>query len=68
MKVKPTDPNACPRFPNDLKRKLKPEGEEVPDGDIYWTRRLLDGSAKLVTDEPTPAAAPSAPIPPLTTR
>jgi len=63
MKVKPVDPSAVIRFPNDPKRLLRAEGEDVPDGDNYWTRRVLDGSVKRV-DEPTGRE----PVTPLTTR
>lgn len=62
MKVKPVDPSAVIRFPNDLRRLLRPEGEEVPD-DNYWLRRVRDGSVVRI-DEPTGRE----PITPLSTR
>lgn len=63
MKVKPSNAGEVVRFPNDRSRVLRAEGEEVPDGDIYWTRRLRDGSVVRV-NEPTG----NEPVAPLTTR
>jgi len=63
MLVKPRIPGSVVRFPGDKTRVLKDEGEDVPGGDIYWTRRLLDGSVVRVD-----APMPNAPIAPLTTR
>lgn len=82
MKVKPATPGDVVRFPSDRSRVLRAEGENVPDGDIYWVRRLRDGSVVRVNDAPAAsehspappaervedAPAASAPIPPLTTR
>jgi hypothetical protein len=42
MRVKPVDPAAVIRDPN-TKRQLPAEGGDVPDDDIYWTRRWLAG-------------------------
>lgn len=39
---------------------LPPEGREVEDADLYWTRRLIDGD--VVKADP-PAAAPAAAAP-----
>lgn len=33
-----------------LKDRLPPEGREVPDGDVYWTRLLLDGDIVLASE------------------
>lgn len=65
MKVRPVDPAAVIRFPNDLAkhRQLAVDGENVPDDDIYWTRRLLAREV-VRCDEPGTLA----PIAPLTTR
>ncbi len=64
MKVKPAVPGTVIRYPGDPKRRLPDEGAEVPDGEVYWTRRLRDGSVVRVDIAPNPAA----PIAPLTTR
>jgi len=62
MKVKPA-PGSTVRFPNDRTRTLRDEGEDVPDDDVYWNRRLRDGSVVRI-GAPTGAE----PVAPLTTR
>lgn len=80
MKVRPADPNAVIRYPNDLAkhRQLPVDGDEVPDNDVYWNRRLLAREvvrcdAPAEPDHPgaerlAAASGPSAPITPLVTR
>jgi len=63
MKVKPTVPGSVVRFPRDKDRVLKDEGEDVPDDEMYWHRRLLDRSIVRV-DGPTGLE----PVAPLTVR
>jgi hypothetical protein len=53
MRVKPA-PGLSVRNPAD-KQLLPPEGIDVPDGDILWTKILNDGDVVLVSDKPTPA-------------
>jgi hypothetical protein len=60
MFVKPASPDI--RVPDPAQQGtpgyfLPPEGREVEDTDLYWTRRLIDGD--VVKAEP-PAAAPAA--------
>lgn len=31
------------------KDRIPPEGREVPDGDVYWTRLLIDGDIVLAS-------------------
>lgn len=65
MRVKPKDSSAVVRFPPPhVRRSLAPEGEEVPDDDVYWNRRLLAG--EVVRCDSTPTGAE--PVKPLTTR
>lgn len=52
MKAKPTNPGEVVRFPGDPRRILRLEGEDVPDDDLYWTRRLLDRSITRIVEEP----------------
>lgn len=56
--IKPAKPDSCPRFPENPKRKLKPEGEEV-DYTTHWARRLRTGEVVLVEQ----AKAPRKPAP-----
>lgn len=56
MRVKPVDPKSIIRDPVTL-RPLPAEGGDVPDN-IFWQRRLLDGSVVL---DKSPAPAPAAP-------
>lgn len=42
MKMKPVDPNAVIRDPH-TKRPLPVEGDDVPDNDVFYTRRWLAG-------------------------
>lgn len=64
MRVKPADPTAVIRDPH-TKRQLPAEGGDVPDGDVFWNRRLRDGSVVRVVDESPTGREP---IAPLTTR
>lgn len=45
MRIKPA-PGLSVRNPAD-KQLLPPEGIEVPDGDIFWTKVLNDGDVVL---------------------
>lgn len=49
-------------YPNLRTRKyLTPEGDEVPDHDVYWLRRLRDGSVTVKqADAQKAPAAPAA--------
>jgi hypothetical protein len=53
MFVKPARPDVKVRDPRS-KLHLPESGAEVPDGDTYWTRRILDGDVVEVK----PAAKP----------
>jgi len=53
MRVKPA-PGLSVRNPAD-KQLLPPEGIDVPDGDILWTKILNDGDVVLVSAKPVPA-------------
>jgi hypothetical protein len=53
MFVKPV-PGRKVRDPR-TKQAIPETGIEVPDGDTYWTRRVLDGDVVVAK----PAAAPS---------
>lgn len=69
MFVKPAIAGAKVPFPHPSKRFLSPDGEEVPDADIHWARRLAHKDVVLASPAkpaPAPAAAPSpaAPSPP----
>lgn len=64
MKVKPVDPNAVIRDPVTM-QPLPAEGGEVPDN-IFWNRRLLDGSTVRIDERATPTGRE--PVAPLTTR
>lgn len=65
MRVKPTDPNAIIRYPEDPRTKLPAEGADVPES-VYWTRLVLDGSVTRIEDPTTPTG--HEPIARLTTR
>ena len=56
MKVLPVEGRAV-RDPNSL-QLLPDEGREVPDGDLFWTRRILDGDVTVAGAEQQ--AAPEA--------
>jgi hypothetical protein len=67
MKVRPTDPKAVLRYPNDPRRVLPVEGGNVPDDSIFWHRRLSSREVELVTDDDhTPTGRE--PVAPLTVR
>jgi hypothetical protein len=53
MIVKPA-PGLVVRHPV-TKQLLPPEGIEVPDGDIFWTRVLNDGDVVLADNAALPA-------------
>jgi hypothetical protein len=53
MRVKPA-PGLQVRNPAD-KQLLPPEGIDVPDDSILWTKILNDGDVVLVTGKPAPA-------------
>jgi hypothetical protein len=53
MRIKPA-PGLSVRNPAD-KQLLPPEGIDVPDDDILWTKILNDGDVVLVTAKPAPA-------------
>jgi len=57
MRVKPA-PGLSVRDPA-TKQLLPPEGIDVPDGDIFWTRCLNDKDVVLVGADETASAAPS---------
>lgn len=60
MRVKPA-PGLKVRNPAD-KQLLPPEGIDVPDDSILWTKILNDGDVVLVKANATPPAAASAPL------
>jgi len=68
MKVKPAVPGSVVRFPRDRNRVLKDEGEDVPDGDLYWHRRIRDGSIERVDTDADVTPTGREPVSPLTTR
>lgn len=49
--VKPAAVGAVVRFPTDLKRVLKQEGEEVP-WNTYWQRRFIAGDINVPSATP----------------
>ncbi|MDR5757021.1 MULTISPECIES: DUF2635 domain-containing protein [Caballeronia] len=53
MIVKPA-PGLVVRHPV-TKQQLPPEGIEVPDGDIFWTRVLNDGDVVRADNAASPA-------------
>jgi len=66
MKVKPTIPGAVIRYPNDPRRRLPDEGDEVPEtgpDSLHWHRLILSKDIERVR-EPTGLE----PVTPLTTR
>jgi hypothetical protein len=63
MIIKPAKPDVNVPYPMS-QRTLAPEGAEVPDGDLYWIRRLRAGEVVRVEHAPDPTA----PVAPLTTR
>jgi hypothetical protein len=71
MRVRPTDPSAVLRYPNDPKRVLPIEGGNVPDDSIHWNRRLRAREIEIVpeldkNDDHTPTGRE--PVAPLTVR
>jgi len=67
MRVKPAVPGAVIRFPNNPQRRLRDEGEEVPEGgpdSLHWHRLILGGDVVRVDSEPTGRE----PLTPITTR
>lgn len=51
------------RVRDPVKRDVLPaEGREVPDGDIYWMRRLTCGDATLEAPKQAPAASSAAKV------
>jgi hypothetical protein len=58
MRVKPA-PGLQVRNPAD-KQLLPPEGIDVPDDSILWTKILNDGDVVRVATAPVVAAAPAA--------
>jgi hypothetical protein len=50
MFVKPASSAVKVRDPI-TKLHIPAEGKEVPDGDTYWTRRILDGDVVLATPD-----------------
>lgn len=67
MIVRPTDPSALLRYPNDPKRVLPREGANVPDDSVYWHRRLIAGEIEIVRSDDHPPTGRES-IAPLTTR
>lgn len=57
MFVKPA-PGLKVRDPR-TKQHIPETGADVPDGDTYWVRRLLDGDVVQVPPAAPPAAKPS---------
>lgn len=56
MRIYPT-PGLCVRDP--VKRDFLPEdGRDVPDGDLYWIRRLNCGDATLEAPQASTVPAP----------
>ncbi len=70
MRIKPTNPEQCPRDP-DTKRPLSTKGDDGAEGEekqetSFWIRRLLAGEVELVHERAAPTGLE--PITPLTTR
>lgn len=65
MIIKPANPAVNVPYPMS-QRQLAPEGAEVPDGDLYWIRRLRAGEVVRVHVDDAPDL--SAPVAPLLTR
>lgn len=56
MKVKPRVPGSVVRYPNDPQRRLRDEGDEVPetgDDSLYWHRLILSGDIVRLDAAPT---------------
>lgn len=67
MKVKPAIPGTVIRYPNDPRRRLPDEGDEVPEtgpDSLHWNRLLRTQEIVRVADAPTGHE----PVAPLTTR
>lgn len=61
MKIRPRDPGVLIRDPH-TRRLLPDEGYDVPDGDVFWQRRLDAGEVVLVEREGSLVMPPVAPL------
>ncbi|MES2170555.1 MAG: hypothetical protein V4479_07515 [Actinomycetota bacterium] len=70
MKVRPAEPNAVIRFPSDPRRRVPPEGCEMPAGgaDAEHFQRLLLTGELVAVDGDIDAPTGREPTTPLTTR